>query len=163
MNKTFLKEFCLNLVTHTGSSKSIKQVMNLYLVSSLRQLFKNLNVSSFTSNQILGIIFKLEMSDGAIVSISTFRKGDKTSFVKFSTLFKQLLNSRVNDYSDRKVTKIIFNYHIFDKSFDNLSELEQKSIISDKTSTTKTHIENNIKYMETIKIFKIPLSFAGSN
>jgi hypothetical protein len=82
-----------------------------------------------------------------------------------------MLNIRSEDYSseDNKVISIIFSYHIYPTDY-NINEIENDLLINEEkniSSANKDYIEykedldSKIKYMNPLKIFKIPLSFAG--
>jgi len=81
-----------------------------------------------------------------------------------------MLNIRSEDYSseDNKVISIIFSYHIYFIDY-NINEIGNELLINEKniSSENKDYIEykedldSKLKYMNPLKIFKLPLSFAG--
>jgi hypothetical protein len=103
------------------------------------------------------------------------RKGDLNSILKFSTLFKHLLILRSGNLygkEDVRVISIIFSYHIYpiDYKLPNLIdsdfELNELSEIQNTDNNFVAFKEDNkskLKYMNPMKIFKLPLIFAGSN
>lgn len=93
--------------------------------------------------------------------------------VQFSTLFKHLLNIRAEDYNSKeyKVTTLIFSYHIYPIEY-NLSDTtkyldilptEEKSEDNKQNISYKEDSVTKIKFMDPLKLFKIPLTFAGTN
>jgi len=103
----------------------------------------------------------------------TYRKGSIKNKVKFSTLFKHLLNIRAEDYDseDNKVITLIFSYHIYSTDYE-ISNINNDLDILNNDETSKDKKENiiykedpktNIKYMDPLKIFKLPIIFAGGN
>nr|YP_009710611.1 hypothetical protein [Amanita bisporigera]QFZ98560.1 hypothetical protein [Amanita bisporigera] len=155
---------------------SLKTLSKLHLTKALKKLFLELkNQNENFNNQIIGIILKLSFSDGSIKSISTYRKGSVKSFSKFSILFKHLLNLRAGDTSGDSdfsgntlnITAIIFSYHIYSENYDSSlldqdTLLDGKSYIESSSDNLKYKEDLNIKYMNPLKLFKLPLTFAGS-
>jgi hypothetical protein len=146
----------------------------MILTKALNKFFNKLESNKeLNENQIIGIIFKVKFSDGSIKSISTLRKGTINNKVKFSTLFKHLLNIRTENYNEDKAIAIIFSYHIYSPEYqindiDNdllLISEEQKALKEQNKELIKykEDSENKIKYMNPLRIFKLPLSFAGSH
>ena len=92
--------------------------------------------------------------------------------IKFTTLFKHLANIRSEDYSnkDMKIDSLIFSYHIYPLDYDiknidnDLILLENKSYLENDKDHIKHKLDTstNINYMDPLKIFKLPLIFAGS-
>jgi hypothetical protein len=169
INKKFFNDFTFNL----DGDFTLNYISTHFINKALNKFFKNLEKDNLTNTQIIGIIMKIVFNDGSIKSLSTFRKGTIKNKVKFLTLFKHLLSLRSDDYTsdDLKATKIIFSYHIYPTDYkDNdmiynffLTELESKNKkekIKDFISYKEDN-ENNIKYMDPLKLFKIPLTFLG--
>jgi hypothetical protein len=93
--------------------------------------------------------------------------------VKFSTLFKHLLNIRSEQYNSEelKAISIIFSYHIYSIDY-NINDIdsdlliisqEEKEILKQSKDNIQYKEDNKIKYMDPLKIYKLPLSFAGSH
>lgn len=146
----------------------------MILTKALNKFFNELESNKqLNENQIIGIIFKVEFSDGSVKSISTYRKGTIKNKMKFSTLFKHLLNIRSEDYSESKAISLIFSYHIYSVEYNLenteldllLNSTEEKTLISEGKEFIKykEDSENKINYMDPLKLFKLPLSFSGSN
>ena len=168
-NTKFLTEFIFDL---SDSACTLKYLSKYYLTKALRKLFKLLK-TDLKKNQIIGIILKIKFDNGTIRPMSTLRKGDINSFTKFSTLFKHLLNLRSEnlskDSNERlKAVSIIFAYHIYplDYTLDNISDNEFNLTDIKQDKCFVDHKEDpitNIKFMDPLKIFKLPLSYAGSH
>jgi hypothetical protein len=174
MTKTnFMKEFIFDL--HQNPC-TLKYLAKYHLTKALKKLFKELDrKNELKDNQIIGILLKLKFDNGSIKTVSTFRKGSKESLTKFSTLFKHLLilrseNLSIDSKENIKVSSIIFNYHIYPMDY-TLSDVqdnelflkEQNEIKKDNTSFIDYKEQAEIKFMDPLKIFKIPLSYAGSS
>jgi hypothetical protein len=153
----------------------LKYISKYYITKAVNFFFDTLkSKNSIKDNQIIGIIFKIKYNDEdkTIKSLSTYRKGLISSKVKFTTLFKHLANIRSEDYSnnDMKIESIIFTYHIYPIDYDiknidqDLIILENKSYIENNKDHIKYELDSNtnINYMNPLKIFKLPLIFAGS-
>jgi hypothetical protein len=163
-NIKFFTDFTFDL---SQNPCSLKQLSKYHLTKALKKLFKSIN-KNLTENQIIGIILKVKFVNDSIKTISTLRKGDLNSIVKFSTLFKHLLVLR-SEKEDLRVISIIFTYHIYPLDY-NLSELETEiNEISEIKSNDNSFIDfkedkkSNLRYMNPMRIFKLPLLFAGSN
>jgi len=173
--KTFFKDFIFPFPQNKATT--LNQLSKLYINKALRLFFINHNIYKLKDNQLFGIIFKLRFEDLSINdytrSMSTMIRADKTSFIKLTTLFKHLLNIRAEDYNSEqyKVITLIFSYHIYPIDYkitdinndldifptDEKTEDKKQNIIYKEDSITK------IKYMDPLKLFKIPLTFAGTN
>jgi hypothetical protein len=143
---------------------TLKNISKYYLTKALRTFFNNRHIYGLTDKRIFSIILKVKFTDGSIKSISTMRKADKTSFKKLSTLFKELLNRRAEDYGELKVDQLIFSYHIYTEDYVDLHKdlLKNETILSESSNELKYEEEGNIKFMNPNSLFKLPLSYAGS-
>jgi len=168
-NTNFFRTFTFNI---PDSPVTLKQIAKLYIVKAIKNLFTSLLNQNTSLNQIIGIILRVQFKDGSIKSISTYRKGTLQDKIKFTTLFKHLCMLRSEDYdSDQhKVDKIILSFHIYPKdyvySLDKDDLLLNKDFMKseDKHNVEyKTDEDNNIKYMNPLGVFKLPLAFAGSD
>src|SRR5580692_10061493 len=77
------------------------RVASRYYISKMLKSFFNYLISEYkiTNEQVVGIILKANFIDGSERSISTFRKGSRKDSIKFSKLFKSLLNVRAEYYN----------------------------------------------------------------
>jgi hypothetical protein len=168
-----MKEFIFDL--HQNPC-TLKYLAKYHLTKALKKLFKELDRrKELKDNQIIGILLKLKFDNGSIKTVSTFRKGSKESLTKFSTLFKHLLilrseNLSIDSKENIRVISIIFSYHIYPMEYtlgdvqDNELFLnDQNEIKKDNDSFIDYKEHSNIKFMDPLKIFKIPLSYAGSS
>jgi len=167
MKNSFFTNYIYKLIEPTGSLKTISR---LHLTKALKNLFETLKIDNkIVNNQIIAIILKLSFSDGSTKSISTMRKGSLKTFSKFSIVFKHMLNLRSEDYgSDEiKVKAIVFSYHIYTLDYDfKLIDTDLDFNYSSELSSDKINViskeEANIKYMNPISLFKLPLKYSGS-
>jgi len=166
-NTNFFRTFSFNI---PDSPVTLKQIAKLYIVKAIKNLFTSLLNQNTSLNQIIGIILRVRFKDGSIKSISTYRKGTLQDKIKFTTLFKHLCMLRSEDYdSDQhKVDKIILSFHIYPKDY--VYSLDKDDLLfntdfmksEDKHNVEyKTDEDNNIKYMNPLGVFKLPLAFAG--
>jgi hypothetical protein len=161
IKQNFLKEFKFNI---ESAPVTLKHCAKYYLTKALRAFFNNRHVYNLAENQVFAIILKVKFSDGSIKSISTMRKANKTSLKKLSTLFKELLNRRSEDYSELKVDQLIFSYHIYTEDYVDLHKdlFMNENILSESPSELRYKEEGNIKFMAPSNLFKLPLSYADS-
>jgi len=89
---------------------------------------------------------------------------------KFTTLFKHLLILRSEDYKSdhHKISKIIISYHVYPIDYklnhDDLIINKDFMKTEDKHNVDyKTDKDTQIKYMNPLGVFKLPLLFAGSD
>ncbi len=158
--KPFFKDFISQIPQNKATILS--QISNLYVNKALRTFFNNINIYKLKVNQIFGIIFKIRFEDDSIKSISTMIRADRTSFTKLTTLFKHLLNLRMNIYKYNKANQIIFSYHIFYEDYidTKLTDDQKKKIIT-KNNFTYINIDNNINYMTHNNLFKLPFNYGA--
>lgn len=142
------------------------RVASRYYISKMLKSFFNYLISEYkiTNEQVIGIILKANFIDGTERSISTFRKGSRKDSIKFSKLFKSLLNVRAEYYNSVhiKITQLSLNYTIYPldyKSDDSILAITNEDP-SDKVKT-KIDEKSEIRYMDPFKIIKIPLSYSG--
>src|SRR6266568_4650088 len=151
--KPFFKDFISQIPQNKATILS--QISNLYVNKALRTFFNNINIYKLKVNQIFGIIFKIRFEDDSIKSISTMIRADRTSFTKLTTLFKHLLNLRMNIYKYNKANQIIFSYHIFSEDYidTKLTDDQKKKIIT----------KNNCKNINPKKLLKLSKCLTGSH
>jgi DNA polymerase type B, organellar and viral len=142
------------------------RVASRYYISKMLKSFFNylINEHKITNEQVIGIILKANFIDGTERSISTFRKGSRKDSIKFSKLFKSLLNVRAEYYNSIhiKITQLSLNYTIYPldyKSDDSIMPITNEDPL-DKVKT-KIDEKSEIKYMDPFKLVKIPLSYSG--
>lgn len=142
------------------------RVASRYYISKMLKSFFNylINEHKITNEQVIGIILKANFIDGTERSISTFRKGSRKDSIKFSKLFKSLLNVRAEYYNSVhiKITQLSLNYTIY--PLDYISDDSIMPITNeDPLDKVKTKIDekSEIKYMDPFKLVKIPLSYSG--
>lgn len=142
------------------------RVASRYYISKMLKSFFNYLISEhkITNEQVIGIILKANFIDGTERSISTFRKGSRKDSIKFSKLFKSLLNVRAEYYNSVhiKITQLSLNYTIY--PLDYISDDSIMPITNeDPLDKVKTKIDekSEIKYMDPFKLVKIPLSYSG--
>lgn len=142
------------------------RVASRYYISKMLKSFFNFLISEhkITNEQVIGIILKANFIDGTERSISTFRKGSRKDSIKFSKLFKSLLNVRAEYYNSVhiKITQLSLNYTIY--PLDYISDDSIMPITNeDPLDKVKTKIDekSEIKYMDPFKLVKIPLSYSG--
>lgn len=142
------------------------RVASRYYISKMLKSFFNYLISEYkiTNDQVIGIILKANFIDGTERSISTFRKGSRKDSIKFSKLFKSLLNVRAEYYNSVhiKITQLSLNYTIYplDYKSDDLILAITNEDPSDKVKS-KIDEKSEIRYMDPFKIIKIPLSYSG--
>jgi hypothetical protein len=164
----FLTTFVFNL---EESPSTLHHVSKYFISKSINKLFNIINKNkNISSEQIIGILFKVKFTDGNIKTISTYKKGLINKRLEFTSLFKHLLLLRSNEYNSRdfKIIQLIFDYHVYPIDYKHQNLIDET--INDETEelTNKDHVkykedlENKIKYMNPLGIFKLPLSFAGS-
>jgi DNA polymerase type B, organellar and viral len=142
------------------------RVASRYYISKMLKSFFNylINEHKITNEQVVGIILKANFIDGSERSISTFRKGSRKDSIKFTKLFKSLLNVRAEYYNSVhiKITQLSLNYTIYP-----LDYISDDSILpitnEDPLDKVKTKIDekSEIKYMDPFKLIKIPLTYSG--
>jgi len=133
----FFKDFSFDV---SNTPCSLKYLSQYYLTKALNKFFNKIESNKLiTENQIIGIILRVKFNDGSIKSISTLRKGTIKNKVKFSTLFKHLLNIRSDDYDSEeiKVLSIIFSYHIYSLDYKLNDENKDLILLSSEENTGK--------------------------
>nr|YP_009710693.1 hypothetical protein [Amanita muscaria]QFZ98642.1 hypothetical protein [Amanita muscaria] len=80
-----------------------------------------------------------------------------------------MISIRSQEYSseENRIISLIFTYHVYPSDY-TITNVDSDLLINEKqtiSSDNQDHIEykeeNQIKYMNPLKIFKLPLSFAG--
>jgi hypothetical protein len=157
----FLRDFSYDLPNATSSYKTIAKY---YLTKALRKFFINTNIYNLKNNQIFGIILRVKYEDNSIKTLSNIRKSHKTSFTLLSTLFKELLTLRAEDFDPKNIKQIVFSYHIFSPDYkDIILNEEQQKEINSQVNLIQVNNHNDINYMNPHKIIKLPLTYAGSS
>ncbi len=156
-----LREFTDDLPSITSSYKTIAKY---YLTKALRKFFINTNIFNLKDRQIFGIILRVKYEDNSIKTLSNMRRSNKSSFTLLSTLFKELLILRAEDYEHKQIKQIVFSYHIFSPDNQNilLNEDHQKEIISE-VNLIQVNNHNDINTMNPHNFILLPLTYAGSS
>nr|YP_010192426.1 hypothetical protein LK379_mgp26 [Amanita sinensis]QZN08163.1 hypothetical protein [Amanita sinensis] len=134
---------------------TFKQITKFFLTKALRDLFTNILLIKTYNNQKFYIIFQVRLINREIITISTPRKSDKTSFTILSMLFKKMLRLNYYVYSNLKIIDLIFRYYIIQN--------ENEDIILNEYPFKEVFISKNIKYMLTDYNIKIPLTFSKNS
>jgi len=169
LNTNFFKELTYSL---QDTPSTLKFLSRNHLNKALSTFFHKLESQyKISDTQIIGILLKVKFIKGSIKSLSTYRKGTKKSKLQILNLFKHMINIRSEYYSseENKVISIIFSYHVYSPEY-KISDIDNDLLFNENkaiTSDSKDHINykedsvNKIKYMDPLKLFKIPMSFAG--
>jgi len=170
INTNFLKELTYSL---QDTPSTLNFLSRNHLNKALSAFFNKLESQyKISDTQIIGILLKVKFINGSIKSLSTYRKGSIKSKLQFLNLFKHMINIRSEYYSseENKVILIIFSYNVYSPEY-IISDIDNDLLFNENkaiTSDSKDHINykedsvNRIKYMDPLKLFKLPLSYAGS-
>ena len=98
------QQFPYRLTNNVIGLGEIAQALNLF----------NKNVLDKLTDQYILIIFKIRTSDNLYRTISSLQRINKDDRDKMLSLFREYWNLKIDNYSQDKLTEIIFQYKIID-------------------------------------------------
>jgi hypothetical protein len=100
-NITFWKEYLIDC-----------SLLNNFTIKNGLSIFWNEVMSDLPNNQNVYINLKVKFSDGSYASISKMQTVNKTMFKDLLDIFKGYIDLKLEDYSSKTISQIIFQYHI---------------------------------------------------
>nr|YP_009710657.1 DNA polymerase type B [Amanita inopinata]QFZ98606.1 DNA polymerase type B [Amanita inopinata] len=151
----FFKDFTFTL----DQATTLRQIKKLYISTTLRKFFNDVHIYNLEEKQLFGIILRLKLVSGQIISITNLQRCTNKSFRNLLNLFKLYLDMRSSTYHQQKADQIIFSYHIFSSNYidEKMNPELQDSIISEDKKVSV--IEEKPEEFMKLNHFKLPLTY----